>query len=107
MFGDVMNTVSAFLAAHPREAVIMRIRADEHDPEPGSQDFNTIWANYLRTYGNRIARNVPAMPTLGSIRGKVLVLRNGWNDFSTGIDYGSSIFSIQDYYDVWFLAGDG
>jgi 1-phosphatidylinositol phosphodiesterase len=107
MFGDVMNAVSAFLTAHPREVVVMRIRADEHTPEEGSKDFATIWANYMRQYGNFIAQNTDTNPILGRLRGKVFVLQNGWSDSTRGISYGGDTFDIQDYYQVYFLAGDG
>ncbi len=107
MFGDVMNAVSAFLASHPKEVIVMRIRADEHTAEDGSKDFATIWANYMKQYGNFIAQNTNSNPTLGSLRGKVFVLQNGWNDSTRGISYGGDTFDIQDYYQVYFLAGEG
>jgi len=107
MFDDVMNTVSAFLTAHPKEVVVMHIRADEHTAEDGSKDFATIWASYMQRYGNFVARITDSNPTLGDLRGKVFVLQDGWRDPLRGIRNGDSTFDEQNYYEVYFLAGDG
>lgn len=107
MFGDVMNAVTAFLSAHPKEVIVMRIRADEHTAQEGSKDFATIWTNYMKQFGSFVAQNTESSPTLGRLRGKVFVLQNGWSDSSRGIRYGGDIFDIQDYYQVYFLAGEG
>jgi len=100
MFGDVMNTVIAFLRAHPTETVLMRVK-DEYDAEKGSQSFADIWAGYMTRYGSYVYKGNGTFPTLGQIRGKILVLRNA--DFSGyGVTYSEN--TIQDHYEVYFLA---
>ena len=100
MFGDVMNAVTAFLRAHPTEAVLMRVK-DEYTAEAGSASFADIWAGYMKRYGNYVYKGNGTFPTLGQIRGKVLVLRNA--DFSGyGVTYSEN--TIQDHYKVYFLA---
>jgi 1-phosphatidylinositol phosphodiesterase len=99
MFGDVMNAVTAFLRAHPTETVLMRVK-EEYTAEKGSASYGDIWAGYMKRYGNYVYKGNGSFPTLGQIRGKILVLRNA--DFSGyGVTYSEN--TIQDYYKVYFL----
>ena len=106
MFGDVMDTVSEFLRTNRREAIVMRIRAEEHTPEEGSQDFATIWDRYKEQYDRLFAKTTDPNVTLGSVRGKVFVVREGWDD-SMGINYFDPIFDMQNYFKVYLVPGDG
>ena len=107
MFGDVMEAVSGFLKSHPTEAIVMHIRADEHTAEEGSEEFATIWAGYMKRYGNLFARITDSNVTLGRVRGKVFVLKDGWQDPSIGISYFDRIFDKQAHWKVFLLPGDG
>ncbi len=105
-FDDVMNTVKDFLLQQPKEAIIMRINTDEHEAEPGSQDFMTIWNNYTKKYNDVFAKVTSKNPTLGSLRGKVFVLAAGFTDSQRGIADGSDAFDIQNLYRVYWTPGE-
>lgn len=103
---DVLMAVTTFLASHPSETVIMRVKVDEYTPEPGSASFDSIWSNYEREYGSYFAPGLEFGATLGSVRGKIVILRDSWSE-SQGYAYGDPTkFQIQDSWSVWYLASD-
>jgi len=118
-FDDVLGRLAAFLAAHPGETVLMRLKQEctgeigSCTDASGQNSFTQIFTSYVAK--NRALWWTPsvsgdaAMPTLGDVRGKVvLVVMNGahggrfagyglgqfgdWND-------GSSAY-VQDNYNV-------
>ena len=118
-FDDVLGKLAAFLAAHPGETVLMRLKqectgeAGSCSDASGQNGFTQIFDSYVAK--NRALWWTPsvsgdaAVPTLGEARGKVvLVVMNGahggrfagyglgqfgdWND-------GSSTY-VQDNYNV-------
>ncbi|MGD1925000.1 MAG: phosphatidylinositol-specific phospholipase C [Paracoccaceae bacterium] len=104
MFGDVLNQVRSFLRSNPSEVVLMRVK-EEHKAEKGSDSFSKIWGGYMRTYGSMFVPQRTTLPTLGDVRGKVLVLRNA--TFSgQGISYSGTNTTIQDSYKVYYMAHD-
>jgi len=102
MFGDVMNEVTGFLSKNPKEVVLIRIKSDEHTAQNGSQSNSAIWASYKKRYGGYIYQGNNTLPTLGSARGKIVVLRNGIGTSSDGVSYSAA--DIQDKYKVYWLA---
>jgi len=118
-FDDVLGKLAAFLAAHPGETVLMRLK-QECTGEVGSCSDASGQNSFTQIFDSYVAKNralwwTPsvtgdaAMPTLGDVRGKVvLVVMNGahggrfagyglgqfsdWND-------GSSTY-VQDNYNV-------
>lgn len=103
MFGDVVDAMIAFLRSNPSEAIVMRWKTNEHTPEAGSKSARQISDSYLARYGQYFFRGNGTIPTLGQVRGKILVLRNGAIDPSYGIEWGAGA-DIQDYYQVFWLA---
>ncbi|MCU7727300.1 phosphatidylinositol-specific phospholipase C [Actinoplanes sp. KI2] len=118
-FDDVLGRLATFLAAHPGETVLMRLKQEctgeigSCTDASGQNSFTQIFDSYVAE--NRALWWTPgvsgdaAMPTLGEVRGKVvLVVMNGahggrfagyglaqfadWND-------GSSTY-VQDNYNV-------
>ena len=118
-FDDVLGKLAAFLAAHPGETVLMRLKqectgeAGSCSDASGQNGFTQIFDSYVAK--NRALWWTPgvtgdaAMPALGDVRGKVvLVVMNGahggrfagyglgqfgdWND-------GNSTY-VQDNYNV-------
>jgi 1-phosphatidylinositol phosphodiesterase len=118
-FDDVLGRLAAFLAAHPGETVLMRLKQEctgeigSCTDASGQNSFTQIFDSYVAK--NRALWWTPgvsgdaAVPTLGEVRGKVvLVVMNGahggrfanyglaqfgdWND-------GSSTY-VQDNYNV-------
>ncbi len=104
-FDDVMKAVTAFLAAHPRETVLMRVK-EEYDPTGNSRDFAATFADYLGKYPNKFWKYTSDNPTLGEVRGKIVLLQN----FSSATQYGIkwSSLNIQDDFSMgtnWDLEG--
>lgn len=136
-FGDVLHVVGDFLAAHPTETVLMRIKAEctaewqwvggsigwtlsggdlSCADVPGTdQDYiamENIFHNYRNNneYGQRYfwadsANGMTNMPTLGQVRGKIVLWafngrHGGWlnHGFSQLANHPSTY--IQDDYDV-------
>ncbi|KAJ7268600.1 1-phosphatidylinositol phosphodiesterase [Mycena rebaudengoi] len=123
-FEDVLNHFSDFLAAHPAEAIIIRVK-QECNAELGSctdvkgqKSFIDIWDSYrdnspaarARFWGPSVQRNSAAQtPTMGEIRSKiVLAVLNGSHGGRTE-QYGLAQFSgwndgnsqwVQDNYNV-------
>ncbi|MET0648268.1 MAG: phosphatidylinositol-specific phospholipase C [Pyrinomonadaceae bacterium] len=103
-FGGVLDTVVQFLKDHPSETVLMRVK-NEHtsDPEKFREIFlNTYWNN--DKYRDFIPMKMPRNPTLGEMRGKIVILQDfaRWQCLTPtstaefGICY--STFEIQDSF---------
>ncbi len=116
-FADVLNTVTAFLAAHPGEAVLMRVTNElagvplniVPDSINSSLSFEQIFATYwynpnwskyffnpVVTSASESAGNLNINPTLRDVRGKIVVLQQFSATQTWGIPYAS--FNIQDNY---------
>jgi len=95
-FTLVLNTVTSFLSQNPRETVFMRIR-DERDGS-NTRTFESVFDDYWRAYGSYFWQNQAAEtnPTLGELRGKIVVLQNFTANASYGLSYSS--FNAQDNY---------
>ncbi|WP_176548463.1 phosphatidylinositol-specific phospholipase C [Bacillus toyonensis] len=95
MFGDVLNTVTDFLRKYPTETVIMRVKNEhEQDLNRYQEIFQGYWDSYKSYFWNPTSNN----PTLGEIRGKIVVIQNFRSNKQFGIQYDS--LNVQDQYDV-------
>ncbi|MGW4686802.1 phosphatidylinositol-specific phospholipase C [Streptomyces sp. NPDC004244] len=94
MFGDVLVACRDFLAAHPRETVLMRVR-QEYSTE-GDAVFRAVFDDYLDRRGWRpLFRIADTLPTLGRARGAVVLLAD--NGGLPGLRYGDGgVFDVQD-----------
>ncbi|WP_239166117.1 phosphatidylinositol-specific phospholipase C [Actinoplanes italicus] len=120
-FDDVLTKLRTFLAEHPRETVVMRLKQECHGglgsctDVSGQRSFADIFDSYVSRYPNlfwqpSVNRGAGApMPSLGAIRGKVVlgvvhgrgggpVDRYGLAQFAAW-GSGSSTY-VQDAYDV-------
>ncbi len=102
-FDDVMAAFSAFLSAHPRETILMRVKNETTDNlSMSTTQFYDAFLTYRGKYSNTFWYNSPYVgnPTLGQLRGKVVVLRDFYGDdaWGWGLDYYK--FVIQDNYDL-------
>ncbi|MFF5451451.1 phosphatidylinositol-specific phospholipase C [Streptomyces sp. NPDC012950] len=77
MFGDVLIACRDFLAAHPSETVLMRVKQEYS--EESDATFRAVFGDYLDRRGWRpLFRIGDRLPLLGEARGKVvLVADNG------------------------------
>ncbi|MEU0393299.1 phosphatidylinositol-specific phospholipase C [Streptomyces sp. NPDC006208] len=94
MFGDVLVACRDFLAAHPSETVLMRVKQEYS--EESDATFRAVFDDYLDNRGWRpLFRIGDGIPTLGEARGRVVLL--GDNGGLPGVRYGDgSLFDIQD-----------
>ncbi|MFB9392019.1 phosphatidylinositol-specific phospholipase C [Streptomyces coeruleoprunus] len=96
MFGDVLIACRDFLAAHPAETVLMRVK-QEYSQESDAA-FRRIFDLYLDAKGWRpLFRIGDGLPLLGEARGRVVLLAD--NAGLPGVRYGDgALFDIQDDY---------
>ncbi|MGW6564240.1 phosphatidylinositol-specific phospholipase C [Streptomyces sp. NPDC054975] len=73
MFGDVLIACRDFLAAHPSETVLMRVKQEYSSDSDAT--FGAIFTDYLDNRGWRSLIRIGAtVPTLGEARGKVVLI---------------------------------
>ncbi|MET9469420.1 phosphatidylinositol-specific phospholipase C [Streptomyces sp. NPDC006544] len=97
MFGDVLVACWNFLAAHPSETVLMRLKQEYS--EESDATFRAVFDDYLNNRGwSPLFKIADALPTLGQARGKVLLLPDN-GGLPGGLRYGDgNVFDIQDDY---------
>ncbi|WP_330297208.1 phosphatidylinositol-specific phospholipase C [Streptomyces sp. NBC_00503] len=97
MFGDVLVACWNFLAAHPSETVLMRLKQEYS--EESDATFRAVFDDYLDNRGWRpLFKIADSVPTLGQARGKVLLLPDN-GGLPGGLRYGDgNVFDIQDDY---------
>ncbi|MFI8964078.1 phosphatidylinositol-specific phospholipase C [Streptomyces sp. NPDC053493] len=96
MFGDVLVACWNFLAAHPSETVLMRVK-QEYSSESDAT-FRAVFDDYLDNRGWRpLFRIGPVLPTLGEARGRVVLLAD--NGGLPGLRWADgAYFDVQDDY---------
>jgi 1-phosphatidylinositol phosphodiesterase len=113
-FDDVLATVTTFLDTHPSETVVMSVK-EESDPAEDTRTFADTFASYVAKAPARWYLGAD-LPTLGAVRGKIVLLRrfaaitsplgidgSAWADnttFSLGGTTGAASLRIQDAYIV-------
>jgi 1-phosphatidylinositol phosphodiesterase len=110
-FGDVLTACINFLNSNPSEAIIMSVK-EEHTPSNNTRTFEQTFDSYVAQNASKwdLGNNVP---TLGSIRGKIRLLRRfdsgsvkgiaatSWADNTTfEINNGNANLKVQDFYNV-------
>lgn len=99
-FSQVLAAFEQFLENHPSECLIMRIReetAPDHPTTTFEQAFESHTSPLTSIFYRAKART--QIPTLGDVRGKILVLDN-YGKLAQAIDYPNPTMSVQDDYDV-------
>ncbi len=107
-FEELLVTLDTFLAEHPTEAIIASVK-EEATPSGNTRAFDATLASYLTDRWS-IA---PAVPVLGDVRGKVVLLRRftstmaplgidatAWPDNTTFSIANAASLRIQDAYMV-------
>ncbi len=111
-FDDVVAAMLAFLDAHPGETVIASVK-QEVDPSGATTSFEDLFAAYVAKAPDRWYL-APAVPTLGQVRGKIVLLRrfeaaskpfgidaSRWDDNKTfSIINRDALLAIEDNYIV-------
>ncbi|WP_405979531.1 phosphatidylinositol-specific phospholipase C [Streptomyces sp. NBC_00158] len=97
MFGDVLAACRNFLAAHPSETVLMRVKQEYSSDSDAT--FRAVFDDYLDNRGWRpLFRIADTLPALGQARGRVVLLAD--NAGLPGLRYGDGVFDIQDDYNT-------
>lgn len=96
MFGDVLIACRDFLAAHPGETVLMRVKQEYSTVD--DEEFRGIFDVYLDEKGWRsLFRIADTLPTLGEARGRVVLLAD--NGGLPGVRWADpALFDVQDAY---------
>ncbi|MDH6114513.1 1-phosphatidylinositol phosphodiesterase [Kitasatospora sp. MAP12-15] len=94
-FGDVLNLCQAFLAQHPGETVLMRVKQEYSTASDA--DFAAVFAGYQAKWQGLLwAEN--RIPQLGEVRGRIVVLAD--SSGLPGIPWGGASTDIEDDYDI-------
>lgn len=99
---DVLGVLEDFLRDHPTETVIMRLKNERPDDEQdNTRSFAQTYDWYRSLYSNLIFQGPSdRIPTLGEVRGKVVVLHDFDEGSERGFDWSSSLLNIQDEFYV-------
>ncbi|GAA2741874.1 phosphatidylinositol-specific phospholipase C [Kitasatospora cinereorecta] len=95
-FGDVLNQCQAFLAAHPGETVLMRVKQEYSSVSDA--DFGTIFATKYQSRWPGLMWTENRIPHLGEVRGRVVVIAD--NGGVPGVRWGGAMTDIEDDYDI-------
>lgn len=102
---DVLDQCRAFLAAHPGETLLMRLRNERAGGQAlDDQEFQRRVDHYLDGLGYRGLFHFYGWPTLGAARGKVVLLADFANPWGL-IDWSSGQNAWFDTQDVWQTGG--
>lgn len=109
-FDEVLSACYAFLAENPSETLMMCIK-EETDASGTNAAFDTMVAAKINA-NSSYWHTSPVVPLLGTVRGKIVLMRryatsgnfginaaSGWSDNTTfSLNAGNCILSVQDYY---------
>ncbi|MFP7658444.1 phosphatidylinositol-specific phospholipase C [Chryseobacterium proteolyticum] len=110
-FDDVLNACYSFLDSHPTETIIMSVK-EEYNASNTTRTFEKTFDSYIEKNPSRWDLGTH-IPTLGSVRGKIKLLRRFSAETAKGIDATSwadnttfeinnpnASLKVQDYYQV-------
>ncbi|GAA2830853.1 phosphatidylinositol-specific phospholipase C [Kitasatospora aburaviensis] len=94
-FGDVLNQCLAFLATHPGETLVMRVRQEYSTVS--DTEFGALFAGYQQRWPGLFWTG-GEVPRLGEVRGRVVLLAD--NSGLPGLRWGGSHTDIEDDFDI-------
>ncbi|WP_051969724.1 phosphatidylinositol-specific phospholipase C [Kitasatospora azatica] len=94
-FGDVLNDCQAFLAQHPGETLVMRVK-QEYSTVPDA-DFAAIFSDYQSRWPGLLWTE-NRIPRLGEVRGRVVLLAD--NGGLPGIRWNGPLVDLEDDYQI-------
>jgi 1-phosphatidylinositol phosphodiesterase len=110
-FNDVLNACISFLNSNPSETIIMSVK-EEHTPSNNTRSFEQTFDSYVAQNSSKWDLGA-GIPTLGSVRGKIKLLRRfgtgspkgidatAWADNTTfDINNAAANLKVQDFYNV-------
>ncbi|XP_038054920.1 1-phosphatidylinositol phosphodiesterase-like [Patiria miniata] len=96
-FDDVLKATTEFLAAHPKEAVFMRV-SEEYTPENNTKTFAQAVQIYVDRYPIGALYKGKGYPPMSEARGKLVVLRDYGGPATFGLPYGD--MDIEDQWQI-------
>ncbi|CAF0720979.1 unnamed protein product [Brachionus calyciflorus] len=93
-FGDVLNLIENFLIKNPTETILIRAK-EEYKPHKNNRSFNQTFESYFKRYQKVFWKGSTRNPTIGDLRGKILLIKNFASE-TLGLEYNQ--FEIQDDY---------
>lgn len=99
-FDDVLTTAKAFLRKNPTETIVMRVKQEKTSASDVEMKklFDTYYSRYNDLFWKPQQSSNRNNPTMGELRGKVLLLPDVWSLRDYGIDYRE--VDKQDNYEV-------
>ncbi|TWV99510.1 phosphatidylinositol-specific phospholipase C [Chitinophaga pinensis] len=111
-FDDVLGACTSFLAAHPKETIVMSVK-EEYDATDNTRSFEQTFDTYVQKYSSYWSTGA-TIPTLGQVRGKIVLVRRfgatatpkgieatSWADNTTfTISNSNATLKVQDQYVV-------
>ena len=81
---DVMDVVNDFLTKHDGETVLIKMKMEDHGSvDPNASDYDpdaAAWVStydaYMKAVGQKVWTGTDTNPTLGDVRGKIVILSN-------------------------------
>lgn len=102
-FDDVLNGVQSFLAAHPREFVLMRVK-EEYNPTGNTRSFGDTFKTYYDARGDLFWHPNDLSdtdPFIDRLRGKIVIFQD-WDDSRNfGINWNRNNSHPIDLQDDW------
>jgi 1-phosphatidylinositol phosphodiesterase len=115
-FGEVLTSCDNFLKVQKSETILMFVKP-EHEAEDCTRSFAETFRDYMETWGRLFCLD-RLTPSLGAVRGKIVLLRrfdyedvvkadplgldlSGWEDDKTfDLKTAGMTYHVQDIYDV-------
>lgn len=99
-FNMVLEDTLRFLTNYSTEAIFMRIK-EEYAAAENSRSFEETLKLSIQQYvqNGQISSSFSSIPTLGDIRGKIVILKD-FPGSAYGLNYRGNLFSIEDNYVV-------
>ncbi|WP_371494287.1 phosphatidylinositol-specific phospholipase C [Kitasatospora sp. NBC_00374] len=94
-FGDVLNQCQDFLAHHPQESVLMRVKQEYSTA--AAADFRSVFEGY-RARWSGLMWGENRIPRLGEVRGRIVLLAD--SPGLPGIPWGGALTDIEDDYNI-------
>jgi 1-phosphatidylinositol phosphodiesterase len=105
-FDNVLLGVQSFLASHPREFVVMRVK-EEYDPSGNTRSFGDTFKTYYDRNGSLFWQPgslADTNPTIDRLRGKILVFQDWDESRLFGINWNRNSSYSMELQDDWEIS---
>ncbi|PHH62595.1 hypothetical protein CDD80_1337 [Ophiocordyceps camponoti-rufipedis] len=106
LFPDALRIMDSFLAAHPSETLVVRVKDEGHPlGDNDGTDFASAFARDVRS-SNRVHAYDPGdpLPILGHLRGSIFLLQEFKASTRYGLEWNGTYMALEDWWVVPDLA---